>query len=140
MCSAISMIFNFLMCVIMCFQDEQPKKMSWRSKAWGVLVHIISGYHPTTFSYQKSLPFLPVPQLEETVDRFINSVEPLYDPKGEDFPKLKTQAEVKIDFATATVSQIYSSQFRKLRSICLSIAPVTIGPKYLLQLHAVLSL
>lgn len=72
---------------------EQPKKMGWSSKVWGALVHIISGYHPTTYSYQKSLPFLPVPQLNETVDKFITSISPLYDPDSEDFKKIEMQAQ-----------------------------------------------
>lgn len=89
---------------------EQPKQMGWRSKAWGVLVHIISGYHPTTFSYQKSLPFLPVPPLTDTVDRFIDSIEPLYDPEGDDFKKINTQAQ---EFKTSLGPKLQKILFLK---------------------------
>ena len=53
-----------------------------------------SGYQPTTYSYQKSLPHLPVPPLNQTVDRFLLSMEPLYGVDTEQFKKLRTSAQV----------------------------------------------
>jgi len=53
-----------------------------------------SGYQPTTYSYQKSLPHLPVPPLNQTIDRFLLSMEPLYGADSEQFKKLCTSAQV----------------------------------------------
>ena len=80
--------------------------MSWSTKLWAVIVRLASGYQPTTYSYQKSLPFLPVPALDTTINNFVASIKPLY-PKGEEdeeFVKVKADAEVCVcAFADAMV-------------------------------------
>jgi len=79
----------------MSHSDENPHRQSIGTKIWGLVVWMVSGYHPTTFSYQKSLPRLPVPQLSTTVDKFVRSLEPLYGAESEEFQRLSIDAQVR---------------------------------------------
>jgi len=74
--------------------DETPRRQSWLTKLWAGIVWMASGYQPTTYSYQKSLPRLPVPPLDQTIDRFLLSMQPLYGSDSEQFKKLRTSAQV----------------------------------------------
>ncbi|ELU04678.1 hypothetical protein CAPTEDRAFT_111807 [Capitella teleta] len=70
--------------------------MSWSTTLWAVMVRLVSGYHPTTYSCQNSLPFLPVPSLDTSINQFVRSIEPLYEKpeESEEFQKIKNDAEV----------------------------------------------
>ncbi|EAW52527.1 carnitine palmitoyltransferase 1C, isoform CRA_e, partial [Homo sapiens] len=51
---------------------------SWKrhlSRFWA-LVRIFSGRHPMLFSYQRSLPRQPVPSVQDTVRKYLESVRP----------------------------------------------------------------
>ncbi|XP_033700480.1 palmitoyl thioesterase CPT1C isoform X7 [Tursiops truncatus] len=56
---------------------------SSRTKTWLALVHIFSGRHPMLFSYQRSLPRQPVPSVQDTVRKYLESVRPVL--SDEDF-------------------------------------------------------
>ncbi|CAL8285078.1 unnamed protein product [Merluccius merluccius] len=58
---------------------EQHGKMSSTTKAWMALVRIFSGRQPLLYSYQGSLPNLPVPTVKDTIHRYLDSVRPLTD-------------------------------------------------------------
>ncbi|KAK2820306.1 hypothetical protein Q5P01_023265 [Channa striata] len=58
---------------------EQHGKMSNTTKVWVALVRIFSGRKPLLYSYQGSLPNLPVPTVKDTVKRYLESVRPLMD-------------------------------------------------------------
>uniref|UniRef100_A0A672JUI8 Carnitine O-palmitoyltransferase 1, liver isoform-like n=1 Tax=Salarias fasciatus TaxID=181472 RepID=A0A672JUI8_SALFA len=58
---------------------EQHAKMSTTTKVWVALVRIFSGRKPLLYSYQGSLPNLPVPAVKDTVKRYLESVRPLMD-------------------------------------------------------------
>lgn len=58
---------------------EQHGKMSTTTKIWVALVRIFSGRKPLLYSYQGSLPNLPVPAVKDTVKRYLESVRPLVD-------------------------------------------------------------
>ncbi|XP_074518935.1 carnitine O-palmitoyltransferase 1, liver isoform isoform X2 [Halichoeres trimaculatus] len=58
---------------------EQHGKMSNTTKVWVALVRIFSGRKPLLYSYQGSLPNLPVPAIKDTVKRYLESVRPLMD-------------------------------------------------------------
>uniref|UniRef100_A0AAQ5YSF3 carnitine O-palmitoyltransferase n=1 Tax=Amphiprion ocellaris TaxID=80972 RepID=A0AAQ5YSF3_AMPOC len=58
---------------------EQHGKMSTTTKVWVALVRIFSGRKPLLYSYQGSLPNLPVPTVKDTVKRYLDSVRPLMD-------------------------------------------------------------
>ncbi|XP_006868273.1 PREDICTED: carnitine O-palmitoyltransferase 1, brain isoform isoform X2 [Chrysochloris asiatica] len=57
--------------------------MSSPTKTWLALVRIFSGRHPMLFSYQHSLPRQPVPSVQETVRKYLESVRPVL--SDEDF-------------------------------------------------------
>ncbi|XP_042363360.1 LOW QUALITY PROTEIN: carnitine O-palmitoyltransferase 1, liver isoform-like [Plectropomus leopardus] len=58
---------------------EKHGKMSHTTKVWVALVRIFSGRKPLLYSYQGSLPNLPVPAIKDTVKRHLESVRPLMD-------------------------------------------------------------
>lgn len=63
-------------------------KQSMTTKVWAILVRLVSGpFTPQLLSYQKSLPRLPVPSLEGTCSRYLESARPLLD--DEEFEKMK---------------------------------------------------
>jgi len=72
---------------------EPLRKTSWKTLVWGVTVRCISGWFPSLYSYQRSLPCLPVPDLDETLAGFITSIEPLYGKDSEEVKKFQQQAE-----------------------------------------------
>uniref|UniRef100_A0AAQ5Y661 carnitine O-palmitoyltransferase n=1 Tax=Amphiprion ocellaris TaxID=80972 RepID=A0AAQ5Y661_AMPOC len=59
--------------------QAQHGKMSTTTKVWVALVRIFSGRKPLLYSYQGSLPNLPVPTVKDTVKRYLDSVRPLMD-------------------------------------------------------------
>ena len=60
---------------------------------WGALVRLFSGHHPTLYSYQNSLPRMPVPALKDTCKRFMLSMKPLLDDK--EYDEMQALAEVR---------------------------------------------
>ncbi|XP_069047891.1 carnitine O-palmitoyltransferase 1, liver isoform-like isoform X2 [Lepisosteus oculatus] len=56
---------------------EQHGQMSNTTRVWLALVRIFSGRKPLLYSYQGSLPHLPVPHIKDTVSRYLESVRPL---------------------------------------------------------------
>ncbi|XP_050391317.1 carnitine O-palmitoyltransferase 1, liver isoform isoform X1 [Patella vulgata] len=59
--------------------EVRGKKVSLKTKLWVVLVRVLSGRKPKLNSYQASLPKLPVPSVEGTMERYLLSVRPLLD-------------------------------------------------------------
>ncbi|XP_068170162.1 carnitine O-palmitoyltransferase 1, liver isoform isoform X2 [Antennarius striatus] len=53
--------------------------VSWSTRVWMVLVKIFSGRKPMLYSFQNSLPRLPVPSIKDTCSRYLESVQPLMD-------------------------------------------------------------
>jgi carnitine O-palmitoyltransferase 1 len=72
---------------------ETPHHQSRKTNLWAAVVWFVSGYQPTTFSCQKSLPRLPVPHLSATISRFLLSMEPLYGSDSEQMEKLRKDAQ-----------------------------------------------
>lgn len=59
---------------------------------WAVLVRIVSGYSPTLYSCQQSLPRMPVPSLKDTLSRLLDSLKPLYGEDTEEWTELVQEA------------------------------------------------
>ena len=55
--------------------DENPRSQSYKTLFWGGLLRIIGGAHPRLYSYQNSLPRMPVPALQDTCQGFLKSVK-----------------------------------------------------------------
>uniref|UniRef100_A0AAQ5ZGH4 Carnitine O-palmitoyltransferase 1, muscle isoform n=1 Tax=Amphiprion ocellaris TaxID=80972 RepID=A0AAQ5ZGH4_AMPOC len=58
---------------------ESHGKMSSSTKVWLSLVKMFSGRRPLLYSFQASLPRLPVPSVDDTIHRYLESVRPLLD-------------------------------------------------------------
>uniref|UniRef100_A0AAY4A254 carnitine O-palmitoyltransferase n=1 Tax=Denticeps clupeoides TaxID=299321 RepID=A0AAY4A254_9TELE len=70
----LSLIFTMRLCLkqLLSYHKwmfEQRNKMSTTTKVWMALVRIFSGRQPLLYSYQGSLPNLPVPAIKDTVKR-----------------------------------------------------------------------
>ncbi|XP_067830625.1 carnitine O-palmitoyltransferase 1, liver isoform-like isoform X2 [Heptranchias perlo] len=70
---------------------EEHGKVSLTTKVWFTLVKIFSGRKPMLYSFQTSLPRLPVPSIKDTLRRFLESVRPLMD--EEDFRRTRALAK-----------------------------------------------
>ncbi|RLW10557.1 hypothetical protein DV515_00002382, partial [Chloebia gouldiae] len=69
-------------------------KVTAGTKFWMTLVKLFSGRKPMLYSFQTSLPRLPVPAVKDTVNRYLESVRPLMD--DEKFKRMQGLAQ---DFA-----------------------------------------
>ncbi|KAA0701495.1 Carnitine O-palmitoyltransferase 1, liver isoform [Triplophysa tibetana] len=56
---------------------EQHGSVSIKTKVWAALVGLLSGRKPLLYSYQMSLPHLPVPPIKDTLKRYLESVKPM---------------------------------------------------------------
>ncbi|XP_072549473.1 carnitine O-palmitoyltransferase 1, liver isoform [Salminus brasiliensis] len=59
---------------------EQHGRISPITKVWVSLVRLLSSRKPLLYSYQTSLPHLPVPPIKDTLERYLQSVRPLRSP------------------------------------------------------------
>uniref|UniRef100_A0A8B9JH50 carnitine O-palmitoyltransferase n=1 Tax=Astyanax mexicanus TaxID=7994 RepID=A0A8B9JH50_ASTMX len=78
----LSLIFTMKLCLKQLlsyhrWMFEQHGNVSTTTKVWVMLVRIFSGRQPLLYSYQGSLPNLPVPAIKDTVKRYLESVRPL---------------------------------------------------------------
>ncbi|XP_043852895.1 carnitine O-palmitoyltransferase 1, brain isoform isoform X2 [Dromiciops gliroides] len=71
--------------------SETRGTLSLPTRSWLALVRIFSGRGPTLYTYQRSLPCLPLPSAEGTVAKYLESVRPLLSDK--DFRDLSSQAQ-----------------------------------------------
>lgn len=69
---------------------------SKKTLLWGLLVRLISGYQPSLYSFQRSLPKLPVPKLHDTMHKLIESMKPIV--SEEELAIIKKQAKVRLKF------------------------------------------
>nr|KAG5707252.1 hypothetical protein BaRGS_000026 [Batillaria attramentaria] len=86
---------RYLLRVLLAYRGwmyEPPRKQSALTLAWGALVRLVTGSHPTLYSYQRSLPRMSVPPLKETINKLLTSLAPLYKDKKEEFAQLKREA------------------------------------------------
>uniref|UniRef100_A0A669EDY6 carnitine O-palmitoyltransferase n=1 Tax=Oreochromis niloticus TaxID=8128 RepID=A0A669EDY6_ORENI len=69
------------------WMQERHGSLSWSSRIWMVLVKVFSGRKPMLYSFQNSLPRLPVPSIKDTCERYLESVRPLMD--DQQFERMK---------------------------------------------------
>ncbi|XP_074980723.1 carnitine O-palmitoyltransferase 1, muscle isoform isoform X3 [Caretta caretta] len=70
---------------------EPHGKMSRSTRVWVALVKVMSGRKPMLYSFQTSLPKLPVPSVEATIHRYLESVRPLLE--DEKYRKMEALAQ-----------------------------------------------
>ncbi|XP_062510186.1 carnitine O-palmitoyltransferase 1, liver isoform-like isoform X2 [Corticium candelabrum] len=67
------------------------RRPSVGTKIWGLFITLLSGpFKPMLYSFQPSLPSLPLPSLGDTLSRYLKSVQPLL--SDEEFEKMKQLA------------------------------------------------
>nr|CAB3230596.1 carnitine O-palmitoyltransferase 1, muscle isoform-like [Phallusia mammillata] len=74
------LVIRYLLKIFLCYHGwmfEPRGKVSITTKIWAVCTKILGGSDPKLYSYQASLPRLPVPPLKDTVSRYLRSVRPL---------------------------------------------------------------
>ncbi|XP_076387298.1 carnitine O-palmitoyltransferase whd isoform X1 [Megachile rotundata] len=70
---------------------EKGSSTSKITKIWTTLVKIFFGWHkPMLYSFQGSLPRLPLPSVEDTMKRYLRSVRPLLD--DDNYARMETLA------------------------------------------------
>uniref|UniRef100_A0A7N6C3X3 Carnitine O-palmitoyltransferase 1, muscle isoform n=1 Tax=Anabas testudineus TaxID=64144 RepID=A0A7N6C3X3_ANATE len=80
---------------------ESHGKMSTSTKVWLSLVKMFSGRRPLLYSFQASLPRLPVPSVDDTICRYLESIHPLLD--NEQYNQMKILAN---DFRDSIAAQL----------------------------------
>ncbi|XP_034445095.1 carnitine O-palmitoyltransferase 1, liver isoform isoform X1 [Hippoglossus hippoglossus] len=65
--------------------------VSFSTRLWMILVKVFSGRKPMLYSFQNSLPRLPVPSIKDTCRRYLESVRPLMD--DEQYNRMKDLAK-----------------------------------------------
>lgn len=72
------------------FLFENPRRggISLKTKIWGLILQMFRG-NPKLYHCQAALPSLPVPSIKDTVDRYLDSIEPVVSEKEfEEFREL----------------------------------------------------
>ncbi|CAF0774253.1 unnamed protein product [Brachionus calyciflorus] len=70
---------------------EERGKGTLKTKLWTGLVKILMGNNPKLYSYQSSLPKLPVPNVNDTINRYLRTVRPLLD--DENYKRFEKEAD-----------------------------------------------
>ncbi|XP_062860356.1 carnitine O-palmitoyltransferase 1, muscle isoform [Trichomycterus rosablanca] len=76
------LLLRYTLQALLCYHGwifEPHGKMSTVTKLWMSLLKLFSGRRPLLYSFQGSLPRLPVPNIDDTICRYLESVRPLLD-------------------------------------------------------------
>uniref|UniRef100_A0A8C5K5M6 Palmitoyl thioesterase CPT1C n=1 Tax=Jaculus jaculus TaxID=51337 RepID=A0A8C5K5M6_JACJA len=90
---------------------EPHGTMSSPTKTWLALVRIFSGRRPMLFSFQRSLPRQPLPSIQDTVRKYLESVRPVL--SDEDF---RGTAALALQFLKVQASPL--QRYLRLKSWC----------------------
>jgi len=85
---------QFLMRILLAYKGwlyQPPRSQSKIVLLWGLLLRIISGRKPRLYSYQNTLPRMNVPPLKQTVQKFLESVQPIL--STDDYDKIEIEAK-----------------------------------------------
>uniref|UniRef100_H2YB05 Uncharacterized protein n=1 Tax=Ciona savignyi TaxID=51511 RepID=H2YB05_CIOSA len=88
------LVIRYSLKMLLCYQGwmfEPRGRMSIKTKLWALCTKILGGTNPKLYSYQASLPRMPVPPLKSTIERYLTSVRPLLDDK--DYDAMKSLSE-----------------------------------------------
>ncbi|XP_012788679.1 carnitine O-palmitoyltransferase 1, muscle isoform isoform X2 [Sorex araneus] len=80
---------------------EMHGRTSRFTKVWAICVRLLSSRKPMLYSFQSSLPKLPVPKVSATIQRYLESVRPLLD--DEEFYRMEKLAK---EFQDKTASKL----------------------------------
>ncbi|XP_069018130.1 carnitine O-palmitoyltransferase 1, liver isoform isoform X2 [Embiotoca jacksoni] len=84
---------NVLKCLLSWhgWMHSRHGSVSWSTRVWMVLVKVFSGRKPMLYSFQNSLPRLPLPSVKDTCRRYLESVRPLME--DEQYERMKGLTE-----------------------------------------------
>jgi len=102
------MFFKYTLKLLLTYQNwmyEVRGKMSLTTKLWFMLIRVFGGRKPLLMSYQASLPKLPVPDLRQSVDKYLLSVKHLL--SEENYNEMEKLAEEFVSNGTGTKFQRY---------------------------------
>ncbi|XP_030071630.1 carnitine O-palmitoyltransferase 1, muscle isoform isoform X2 [Microcaecilia unicolor] len=92
-------VFRRTMKLLLCYQGwmfEPHGKRSLSTKIWAGFLKLMCGRKPMLYSFQSSLPSLPVPSVSQTIQTYLESVRPLLDDKEYDkMAKLAKEFQAK---------------------------------------------
>lgn len=75
---------------------EKGRKVSWQTRLWGSVTKVLSSWNtPGLYSFQGSLPNLPLPSVHDTMQQYLLSVRPLLDD-----PNFERMQQLAKDFET----------------------------------------
>lgn len=81
---------------------EKGRKISLNTQLWAAVTKVLSGWNkPGLYSFQGSLPRLPLPTVHETTSRYLRSVRPLLD--NENYGRMEALAK---DFESTIGSKL----------------------------------
>uniref|UniRef100_A0A7N6BZU4 carnitine O-palmitoyltransferase n=1 Tax=Anabas testudineus TaxID=64144 RepID=A0A7N6BZU4_ANATE len=89
---------------------EKHGQVSNTTKVWVTLVRLLSSRKPLLYSYQTSLPHLPVPAIRDTLDRYLESVRPLLTD-----PEFKRMTELANEFESSLGNRL--QRYLKLKAL-----------------------
>ncbi|KAK7891731.1 hypothetical protein WMY93_023694 [Mugilogobius chulae] len=91
--SIIMVMRNVLKCLLSWhgWMSQRHGSVPYTTHLWMLLVRIFSGRKPMLYSFQNSLPRLPVPSVKDTCRRYLESVRPLME--DEQFERMKGLAK-----------------------------------------------
>jgi hypothetical protein len=71
------------------------KHKSKKVMLWAILLRLVSGYQPSLYSFQRSLPRMPVPNLRDTIHKLFESLKPVC--TEQEMVLLKKQSKVSLN-------------------------------------------
>ncbi|XP_070491326.1 carnitine O-palmitoyltransferase 1, liver isoform-like [Chironomus tepperi] len=72
--------------------EARGRKVTMKTKIWAILLKVFIKWNsPNLFSFQETLPRLPVPPVKDTMKRYLRSVRPLLDDKN--YERVAKEAE-----------------------------------------------
>ncbi|XP_070836905.1 carnitine O-palmitoyltransferase 1, liver isoform [Chaetodon trifascialis] len=89
---------------------EQHGRVSNVTKVWVTLLRLLSSRKPLLYSYQTSLPHLPVPAIKDTLSRYLKSVRPLLTD-----PEFRRMTELAKDFESNLGNRL--QRYLKLKAL-----------------------
>ncbi|XP_014380535.1 carnitine O-palmitoyltransferase 1, muscle isoform isoform X2 [Alligator sinensis] len=98
------LIFRQTLKLLLSYQGwmfEPHGKMSRGTKVWAAVMKVMTGHKPMLYSFQSALPKLPVPSVQATIHRYLESVRPLLD--DAQFSKMEVLAQ---DFQNYTAPRL----------------------------------
>ncbi|XP_023212244.1 carnitine O-palmitoyltransferase 1, liver isoform-like [Centruroides sculpturatus] len=101
-------IRQYLLRILLSYRGWMYEPLHASSKLtllWCAVVRLISGYQPSLYSCQRSLPRMPVPAINDTIQRLLESLKAVC--TEEEFQEIEKQAKVIINMIEILQKSIF---------------------------------